>query len=318
MGTMRSDTRTKGAMLAFGLGMALGACDSDVFMCASHGDCRNGASIGLCQPDGWCSFFDDDCPSDQRYGELSSEEVAGACVPTGDSDSDAEGPPSEPGPDLDPQPLEEQDEGDTGGLPTEECPDDPDLVLCLSFDALDGTTVFDDLNPRIHGELVGDAQVANGPLGNALSLPGADGHLTLRDRLDPSGSFSVEAWVQLDANAPGWFGIVDKWWSDDGFWLGGTMQGGGLSFWVDGTHISIGSVPVDQWLHVAATFDASSGDMVLYLDGDAVATGNHADGPVTPTSTDFLVGRNAQDEVSMAGQVDTVRMWSRALSASEL
>ncbi|MEX1367140.1 MAG: LamG domain-containing protein [Nannocystaceae bacterium] len=314
----RGDTRTKGLMLALGLGMALGACDSDVFVCTSDSDCRDGTWAGVCQPDGWCSFFDDDCSSDQRYGELASEEVAGTCVPTAGSSEDPLEPVSEPGPDLDPQPLAREEEGDTGGSPTDECPDEPDLVLCVSFDALDETTVFDDLNPRINGELVGDAQIANGPLGNVLTLPGADGHITMGDRLDPPGSFSVEAWVQLEANAPGWFGIVDKWWSDEGFWLGGTGQGGGLSFWVDGTNISIASVPAEQWLHVAATFDASSGDMVLYLDGNVVATGNHAGGPVTPTSTSFLVGRSAYDKVSMAGQVDTVRMWSRVLSASEL
>lgn len=73
-------------------GLVLG-CHSSAFTCTSDQQCTGGGASGVCQPSGWCSFEDPDCPSMQRYAEHSASELAGTCVPlasdgsTGASDS---------------------------------------------------------------------------------------------------------------------------------------------------------------------------------------------------------------------------------------
>jgi hypothetical protein len=69
-------------MRLFIAAVALAAgCSSDLppyFACTGDGECGSG---GHCEPDGACSFVDDACVSGRRYGELSADDLAGACVP---------------------------------------------------------------------------------------------------------------------------------------------------------------------------------------------------------------------------------------------
>jgi hypothetical protein len=62
----------------FGLGLALACgCTRGTFACEDDLAC---GGDGTCQPEGWCSFPDDGCPSGQRFGEHSGEGLGGLCV----------------------------------------------------------------------------------------------------------------------------------------------------------------------------------------------------------------------------------------------
>lgn len=63
---------------------ATAGCSDDTFECRSDANCQSGGTVGMCQPDGYCSFPDDTCPSGQRYGEFAGAGKAGTCVPVGD------------------------------------------------------------------------------------------------------------------------------------------------------------------------------------------------------------------------------------------
>ena len=49
------------------------------FTCTEDLQCTRGGTAGTCQPNGYCSFLDDSCPSGQRYGD-SSGGLGGVCV----------------------------------------------------------------------------------------------------------------------------------------------------------------------------------------------------------------------------------------------
>lgn len=338
MSKNRSGSSPWSGALALGTGLALGlasgACDYDMFVCSDDADCANGDVAGVCQDNGWCSFSDPTCASDQRYGEFANDQVAGTCVPTPASNvmvaEDTEqggldGVPSNDATETDPT----EDEGTTGDTEQQEssssgpseppfasCPDDPALVLCLNFESVEGSTVYDDADPTIAGELVPGAEIVQGMMGNALSLPGDGGHLTLGNELHPTGSFSVEAWFRLEGPPQEWVTLIDQWADDEGFWLGGSSPAGGLTFWVDDTNASIPSVPTDQWILVTATHDAESGEMRLYLNGLLLDSKTHH-GPLTPTTLDLKLGQGASGTPGH-GQIDGVRLWNRVLSPEEI
>jgi len=83
--------------LGLWVGLVGGACGSaDVFVCLGNDDCTDGGTPGRCEATGRCSFPDDSCDSDHRYG-LHAGELAGQCVPAG-GETDA-GSSTAPGPD---------------------------------------------------------------------------------------------------------------------------------------------------------------------------------------------------------------------------
>src|SRR5882724_6019023 len=57
---------------------AAAACvrPAGTFMCSSSDQCTGG---GICQPIGWCSFYDPNCQSGQRYSDASGG-LSGVCV----------------------------------------------------------------------------------------------------------------------------------------------------------------------------------------------------------------------------------------------
>ncbi len=56
--------------------VAVSCGGNEVFACLDDDACAE----GICQPEGYCSFPDDACPSGQRFGEFAGDGLAGTCV----------------------------------------------------------------------------------------------------------------------------------------------------------------------------------------------------------------------------------------------
>lgn len=72
--------------------------------------------------------------------------------------------------------------------------------------------------------------------------------------------------------------------------------------------------------HIAASFDAATGTMRIYRDGDPVASRTdlaHTDMASSPSSL-FQIGRNIVTSQKWDGQIDEAQVFSRALSPSEV
>lgn len=75
---------------AAGLGVALGGCLGPVaYPCDADAQCRLGAQQGVCEPEGYCSLPDDDCPSQRRFSEHAPAALASLCVGGDASTGDA-------------------------------------------------------------------------------------------------------------------------------------------------------------------------------------------------------------------------------------
>lgn len=59
---------------------SISGCSSTVFGCAEDAQCSQKDVVGICQPEGYCSFPDASCESGQRFGEHADRKLAGECV----------------------------------------------------------------------------------------------------------------------------------------------------------------------------------------------------------------------------------------------
>lgn len=81
-----------------------------------------------------------------------------------------------------------------------------------------------------------------------------------------------------------------------------------------------GDLPTGSWIHVAGTYDTASGLMTLYIDGEEKGQRVHLEGgaldqdPTVP----IWIGANPDGSNYYNGLMDEVRMYSKALTESEI
>jgi hypothetical protein len=83
---------------------------------------------------------------------------------------------------------------------------------------------------------------------------------------------------------------------------------------------STSNLSTGEWYLATATYDSASGDMRLYLNGAEVANGSHAIGGALDTNAavPVAIGANGTAERFFNGILDDVRVYNRALEASEI
>lgn len=143
-----------------------------------------------------------------------------------------------------------------------------------------GTTALDIVGPN-DGTIVGATTGAAGQVGEAFTFDGSNDYLNLgTGPLDFNGSFSVAAWVFLDAlggfrriiqnRGTGANGTQDGWYfriDSAGEVLFAVEDGG-----VFDTATVGGTVSASTWTHVAASFDTTTGTKKVYQDGVLLLT----------------------------------------------
>ncbi len=170
-----------------------------------------------------------------------------------------------------------------------------------------------------------------GRRGGALEISGADHEAGVR--VMPSASidgiqrFTLAAWAYRTAGLSSYASVVSRQILDS------TYEVYNLSFTTDVVSIYLpasstpGSWPyiarstrksvIQQWMHLAATFD---GNLVrLYLDGVEEAVMAYPR-PLPATTTPLYLGnnKNPSDGEPMVGKIDDLLLFSEALSASEI
>jgi len=171
-----------------------------------------------------------------------------------------------------------------------------------------------------------DATWAEGKLGNAVKLNGINDYVSLpAGILENIEDFTIAAWVKLEATST-WSRIFDF-----GSGTGANMfltprsSADTLRFAITtsgaGGEQQINSgqrLTKDVWQHIAVT---RSGDIaILYMDGVEVARNSNLTlkpSDLGPTTGNYI-GKSQYEDPYLKGLVDDFRIYSRALSASEI
>lgn len=160
-------------------------------------------------------------------------------------------------------------------------------------------------------------ETTTGQVGDALDFDGTDDDISIADdaSLKPA-NITLAAWVYADSTGGGSH-IMDKQSGSTGYGI--YLPSGNVSSFVSvdsawdnttGPALSTGT-----WYHIAATYDGTTHS--LYVDG-ALADSNTNAGTLTHTTNSMNIGTRDGGGQRWNGIIDDVRVYDRALSASEI
>ncbi|MEM9251987.1 MAG: Ig-like domain-containing protein, partial [Planctomycetota bacterium] len=210
---------------------------------------------------------------------------------------------------------------DFGVLPRVTAAVDPSLRAHWLFEKGSGDTAIDTSGRQNHADLNHTAWLSDTERGSVLAFDGTSSY-AVSDTLvlDPTVTATTgSAWIKLD-QLPTTDSAIILTQQDDGSGGAGRVwlevdQDGSLRSYLGATYTTSGAIlSTGVWHHVAVTQD--SGMVRVYFDGQEVASEQQN---VELTSGGFVIGSH-KDTTShyLDGVVDDVRVYDRALSASEI
>ena len=202
-------------------------------------------------------------------------------------------------------------------------PVDPGTDNLLAYYSLDGD-VSDDSGNGNDGTIIGDPGFVEGVVGNAIDLNGDDyidcGNNPLFG-MQETNQMTVAAWVTIRSIPTAWIAAVAKGeyaWRlsnvnmDPRFHFGITIWNAPDAFGIDG----VTAVGLDEWHHIAGTFDGTN--INVWLDGvvDAMAKTTE---PIGTNALNVFIGENPESLGRFwDGLIDEVYIYNRALSYPEI
>jgi glucose/arabinose dehydrogenase len=196
------------------------------------------------------------------------------------------------------------------------------LVASYPFDEGTGATAFDTTGHGHDGSVFGASWSPGGKNGGCLEFGGGGDivRIPASSALDFTTAATTEAWVFPTSATTAWSSVIQH--AIDDYFLhashsAGPMRPavgittGGQIRWVGATS----PIPLGAWTHLAFTY--GNGSLQLYVNG-ALAVGTSLPGGITATSNQVTVGGNIPYGEYFQGRIDDVRLYNRALSASEI
>ncbi len=199
------------------------------------------------------------------------------------------------------------------------------LVANWKFNETSGNTIIDNSANNLGGTFVGNigrvASSAYAGAGNSLNFTGGQ-YVQVNDNAafnTMQNNFTIEAWVYQTDNANNT--IVDR--ANYNFLFQTNPNGQpGLGFYNPwgGWSYSTTSIPVNQWVHVAATWDNATRSLKFYRNG--VLTDNFTRPSSLYFNSGFLnIGRQEPNGCqcnTMNGQIEDLRLWNTTRSQSQI
>jgi len=196
------------------------------------------------------------------------------------------------------------------------------LVLAYSFDQGSGTTVPDGSGKGNTGTLTNTSWSGAGKYGGALSFNGSSSWVTAADSatLDLTNGMTLEGWVNPSAGGTTWRTVLIKQNTNalvySMYSNTDTQRPSGhvftnTEFDTRGT----AAVPLNTWTFLSATYDGAA--LRFYVNGTQVSS-KAVTGSMPNSSGVLRIGGNSVWGEYFAGLIDNVRVYSRALSASEI
>jgi hypothetical protein len=190
------------------------------------------------------------------------------------------------------------------------------LVGYWNFNEGSGTTAADSSGNNNNGTISG-ATWTTGKYGNALNFNGSAGLVSINKDIIGSGATTISAWVYLNGYGQGGYGYILANGPAQFYTVGWDKKLAFTGNYNSNVLISASnSIQLNQWVHVTITRD-NLGTANVYINGTLNGTANQSSG--TPQAGgSSAIGNAPSGSQTFNGLIDEVRIYNRALSASEV
>ena len=200
------------------------------------------------------------------------------------------------------------------------------------LDETSGTSISDSSGNSNTGTVTNVTLGASGKLNSSAYFNGTTSKAVIANSasLNPSTSLTISAWVYPTVSSQS-TGIMYKWGTGSSNQFAFRLNSGAARITVAQSNQSVVAVnggttlPINQWSHVMAIANSTAGTLTLYVngvtDGSTTYNGTLYTGGATPVP--LSIGCQIDDAGSvcynfLAGNLDEVALWSRALGTTEV
>src|SRR3989344_5797717 len=208
------------------------------------------------------------------------------------------------------------------------------LVGYWNFNSGKGTDIAWDLSGNgNNGKLTSmdpatDWVVGKSGLGTALDFDGSNDYVDMGDTVEPTTAATFSAWFRLSSFGVEDLAIISKFISADRQYrltiVNSTkilkVEVTNTAGSSDANRSSSSAVSIGVWYHVVVVFNGTAGTLNLYLDGvlNNGALGGTVPSQIRNGANTLKVGANANVNTFFNGLIDEVRIYNRALLATEI
>ncbi len=194
-----------------------------------------------------------------------------------------------------------------------------DIIGWWRFDEGSGTTAYDSSGSGNDGTIIGNPQWVTGKIGGALQFNGADSIVDIpySPNMTPSDGTTMTAWVfPTDTTRS---------------CIVGQFEGYGMALFTDLQLKSViwggdwvladVTIPMQEWSHIAMTWDVTNNERMIFLNGELVGT--RADSAVPEVQNNLGIGLwvgwpAAWGDDSFMGIIDDVQIHNIVLKQDEI
>lgn len=198
------------------------------------------------------------------------------------------------------------------------------LVGHWKFDEVEttaSTTTYDATGNGYHGTLTNNPTRATSTckVSNCLSFDGTNDYVTsgVTELPGAGDGITIAAWVYPLARQLA--GDRDMIFRQNGYLTltaSGTISAYFYGLASEGYHNGASVIPLNEWTHIATTYDSASGAIGFYVNG-VLDAATSTTGSLTSAQTGFVIGGEPCCSRYFNGRIDDVRVYNRALSADE-
>ncbi len=200
---------------------------------------------------------------------------------------------------------------------------DSALSALFSFNEGAGVTLLDRSQYGAVGILHGNPIWSDGVDGSALYFNGVDDYASIKDNpaINTPHSFTLASWVMPDEISGGTVLSKDGQGVSEGSLYTISVSQGKMHFSANNSiTLSTSEVGIkpQQWSYTAVTYDSETKpNTKLYVNGRHVLSSNIPSIALGANTADLFIGRDSVGNY-FKGRIDEIRVYSKALSASEI